>query len=167
MKLGTFFVTTALLIVMGALTACPSAKQQETSSSQIQQGNLQMQKALSLEAELAGGYSIYFFQVIDPAGKRINPEVMAQDYNWRRLSKAERLLVKEKLATYIALIEQVLSLDAQKGLYVTNKELVLNKRDIALSFQKNLEVFEKIVGENFEPKANDESAPVFVKTQQV
>lgn len=164
MRTGRFFVTAVILMIIALGTVYFSGS--DAASSLIQKGNSELREAEALEADLAK-YSVHLAGLQAAGGKALNPQAMAQAYYWPHLTRQERWQVKQKLAEYLALVQSVLEIDARRGLYLTNKEVVFGKRDAAQDFQKSLEAFEKKIGENFDPKPEDLPGPVFYRPSRV
>lgn len=179
MKSGRFFVTFVCLMTTAVLMACeafrtashtpgqPQASHQPQTAQTVEaaaaEANAKLEQIGALEAEMVGRYLFNFESIHDLQGRRVKVEIMAMDYNWRRLSKAERTLAKQRLAQYLSMVNEILEMDARRGLYLTRKQQVLSRRDAAVSYQRSLENFEKIFGENYEAKPGAKSEPPYVK----
>ncbi|MBX3020636.1 MAG: hypothetical protein KF799_03075 [Bdellovibrionales bacterium] len=176
MVLARFFVTFVPFVCMASIVACEASHTAKKASDKaatadgkqiIAEGNEKLSKAMALQAELHKEYSIVLQEVRDQQGRAVKTSVLAIDYQWRILTKEQRRSAKEKLAQYLALSSEILELDARKGFYVTNKDQVTAARDAAYSFQKSLENFEKMVGENFEPKPGSMPAAPYSRSIEV
>jgi hypothetical protein len=175
MKSARFFVTTALFVGTAFLMACEAYHHSENAKPgasakgdvALNLSNAKLEEAMTVQAELSRTYSIILNDIRDSNGRLVKGTSLAQDYEWRCLAKAERRSVKEKLAQFMALASEVLQVDARKGPYLTNKERVTNSRDVAFAFQKSVEAFEKLVGENFEPKAGCSSPSPYMKSYEI
>lgn len=173
MKSSRFFVTAVLFVSTAVLMACDAfhrTNKPETPVSAtdkaVADGNAKIEQFMALKQELEREHQIILQDMRDPQGRLIKASALAQDYEWRNLSKAQRMAVKEKLSRYLALASEVLELDARKGIYVDQVERVIGTRDAAYRFQKSVENFEKIVGENFDPKPNP-NRPAYSKSYDV
>ncbi len=151
MKSGRFFVTSVLIFMSVLICAC---KARHENHSSVQEGAETMKRAMLLGNELDARFQLAVQVSAEKSQDRqLMPErAHVHAYNWKRLSLAERREVKGKLNEYISLLSTVLQVDARKGVYLTNKDLVISWRDGALAYQRALENFEKIHGESFEPK---------------
>lgn len=149
------FVTLTLLLgTVAPLAGCKPFRAKPGTSEQIEIGDQALTQAATLEKELAD----------QRLGLSVAPNT---EYNWQKRSKSERWEAKRKLAQYLSLINKVLELDARRGLYVTHKEELLAKRDAATLRQRAIEDFEKIFGENYEPKHKGEDQPDLIPTQNI
>jgi hypothetical protein len=158
-----FIVTAVILLGISALAACKASHEHPDVAKQGQQ---QLNEAATIEQDLATRYSIHLQSLRDANGKvTATSKELARDFNWSRLSKEERQEIKSKLSRYIDLLDGVLKLDgSRKGVYVTFKEVVVRKRAVAAMFRQSAEHFEKMVGADFQPKADGSDQPAYVKT---
>lgn len=179
MKITRFFVTAVLFVFTAYLMACdayhsankstsnPSASAQQTAQLQTARAdNAKLEQAMALKTELAATFRIILDDVRDPKGQVVKGTVMAVDFKWS-MSKAQRRAAKEKLTKFVALSGEILEIDARKGVYVTNTDRVIAARDAASGYLKSLETFEKIRGENFEPKPGSDSEAAYEKSQEI
>lgn len=113
--------TTWILASLVALSVACSPKH-EKRAVQIEQGNQKLHQAAVLEHELGDKYGI---QLDAPAS-----------VNWQRLNKADRQVAGEKLAQFISLVAAALEIESQKGIYISNKDRLLNQFDAAVAAQK-------------------------------
>jgi hypothetical protein len=90
----------------------------------------------------------------------VDSRTLGLKYHWGRLTLAERRLAKEKLALFVTAISRVIAIDAKRGLSVTNMDKVQSRYQGALAFQESLMTFEKLAGEQYEPK-NPGQAPIY------
>lgn len=137
MKFGRFFVTSVFILGTAALIACTSKTDKR--SAQVSEGNQQLQVAGSAQSALTAQFKIS----LDEGQKK---------FDWNSLSRDDRQSAKEKLAEYVSAVTRTLAIDAKKGLYLTQKDMVQQQLDRAMVLQKSLESFESTYGENFEPK---------------
>jgi type IV pilus biogenesis protein CpaD/CtpE len=142
MKSKRFLVTSVLFFGTLALVACTSKTDKR--SAQVDDGNRQIKAAAVAQNELAAKFNI---ALSDPA-----------KFDWNKLSKNDRQSVKEKLAEYVSAVTRTFEIDAKKGLYLTKKEILQRQLDSAMGLQKSLENFERVYGENFEPKKSNDHA---------
>jgi hypothetical protein len=133
-KSWRFFVTNVLILGTAVLLACTAKGEKRTN--QVSEGNQRIQAAASAQNELNLRYKIEF----------------GAKFDWNKLSKDERQGAKEKLAEYVSAITRTFEIDAKKGVYLTEKEVLQKQLDSAMALQKSLENFERVYGENFEPK---------------
>lgn len=141
MKPGRIFVTNVLILATAAFLACTSKSDKR--SAQVKEGNKQIEAASAAQGELNAK-----FKVSLASESRI-------DFN--RLSKADRQTLKETLAGYVSAVTRTLEIDAKKGIYLTQKEVVQKQLGVAMNLQKSLENFERTYGENFDPKIKKSS----------
>jgi hypothetical protein len=152
-KNARFFVTVVLVLAtLGVASACDGfrASKQAQTQKQVQEGDQKLAAMSAVESDLTKR-SLFLTDAV-VYGRQVSAKTMAEAQNWRRFSKAERGLIKESLAKYLALSNEVLGLDAKRGIYLDRKETFDAKRDAAQMYQKSIEDFEKVNGENYEPK---------------
>lgn len=159
---GRFFVTFVLVLGTLAYGAC-SPKKTNVQAELVKEGSEKLREADAVEAQLRRFQILFSPSKEEMAGKSGNSEDMAQSYDWTRLTRVERHLVREKLAKYMTLASRVQEIDTQRGLYIENKDVFLLKVSVALSYQKSLENFERTFGVNFEPK-NPKQQPKVANT---
>lgn len=147
---GRFFVTIVLVLGTLAYGAC-SPKKENTQAKLVREGSQKLTQSSETEIDLQK----YHILIPPPKGKR------ALAYNWLRLNRTERHDAREKLARYVALTSRVQEIDTTRGLYIENKALFLLQAESALEYQRGLENFERIHGENYEPK-NPKEQPLFI-----
>ena len=136
MKSGRFFVTSVLILGTAAFLACTGKTDQR--AAQVNEGNRQIQTAAAVQTELNTKY-------------KVSLDAM-NAFDWNALSKNDRQVVRERLAEYVSAVSRTFEIDAKKGLYITQKEVLQRHMDNAILLQKSLEQFERTYGENFEPK---------------
>lgn len=93
-------------------------------------------------------------------GSLVTSKLMGQKFNWGRLTLAERHAAKEKLARYVTVVGRLIEIDAKRGVYITNMDKVRSRYEGSLAFQESLNMFEKVVGEQYEPKTPGQS-PIY------
>lgn len=153
MIFARFFVTSVLALVTVLNVGCTSEKSKR--SALIAEGTAHLSQAATLETDLNTRYGV-------------NLELgLGADFKWHRLSKAERQVIKEKLAEFVTHSVRVLELDTKKGLYVTSKEVIIAKIEQAMQIQKSLEAFENKFGENFDPKKKNLASATLSKTGDI
>ena len=164
-KLGRFFVTAVVLLAMADVVACNghSTSGDGGSSAQpksnpenavlVQEGNAKIIAATSLQRELMNKFSLFIAS--EPKIYRnqvLHTRDFAEKFNWRGLHKTERREIEGKLALYLQLVNRVLEIDSKSLITIDNREQILTSRDSAALFQKGLEDFERVYGQNYEPK---------------
>lgn len=166
MKTGRFFVTFVLVLITVLVCNCHGRRQPKAV---VSEGNTALTHAMIVGNDLTRRHQMRV-QVQEPNGvavpQRLRTETLAHDYNWKRLSLTERQEIKGKLNDYIASLSRALEIDSQKGVYITHRDSVLRWRENALSYQRSLEDFEKIVGETFDPKRSGEIQPVYSRSYE-
>lgn len=141
MKTGRFFVTIVLILVTGIVVSCKGRKDDK-----LEDGKQDLARARFIGHELARPpymLRIAWDEVKDRNGNKVNTQTLAQDYNWRRLSYSQRFELKKMLAEYVEILNRVLRLDSEKGIYVDGVELIVASRDAAYAYQQSLEACEK------------------------
>jgi hypothetical protein len=146
-KNARFFVTAVLVLAtFGVGISCSGNRdRKQQQAKQVQKGTQKLAEMSAVESDLTKR-SLYLTDGLYAV------KTMAEQQNWMRFSKADRGLIKESLAQYLALSNEVLGLDAKRGIYLDRKETFDAKREGASMYQKSIENFEKVNGENFEPK---------------
>ncbi len=142
MKSARFFVTSVMILGTAAFLACTSKTDKR--SVHVSEGNRQIKVAAAVQTELAAKYNM----VLSAPAK----------FDWNKLSKNERQGAKEKLAEYVSAVTRTFEIDAKQGLYLTNKEILQKSLESAMGLQKSLENFERVYGENYEPKKSKDHA---------
>lgn len=137
MKIGRFFVTSVFILATAAFVACTSKSDKR--SAQVTEGNQQLQVAASAQTSLESQF-------------KISLNDTKKTFDWNSISRTARQSAKEKLADYVSAVTRTLAIDAKKGLYLTQKELVQQQLAQAMVLQKSLETFESTYGETFDPK---------------
>ncbi|MGZ3723747.1 MAG: hypothetical protein ACXVA9_12480 [Bdellovibrionales bacterium] len=184
MKLGRFFVTSVVLLGMALVVACDGHsarekdgqdqhdKNQEKAKAKaasdaattqektalVQEGNAKIIQAMSMQRELMNKFSLFIAS--EPKIYRnqiLHTRDFAEKFNWRPLHKAERREIEGKLALYLQLLNRVLEIDSKNLISIDNREQILTSRDSAALFQKGLEDFERVYGQNYEPKEDAET----------
>jgi hypothetical protein len=137
MRNALFFVTAVTL--MGSFAAC--SKKHNVYRQEVQVGNEKLDQATAVENELR----TLNVNLDGASAKKL-------DKNWfMQFSLDERRKVKEDLSHYLSLVNDIMALDARRGLVVTHKDQIISKRDNATAFEKLLEDFESVYGENYKP----------------
>lgn len=166
------FVTVVVVVGSLFLVSCKDKKKEPSKAAakeeMVEQGNEKIERAFNIVNDLEVEFGIVLLPVQTEAttpGGRSNREKSASNYNWRRLSKDERLAVKQNLAEYVSLASQVLAIDTQKLLYVEVEQKVSITLTLknAQSFQNSLETFEKWRGENYEFKGDRFAEPIYFR----
>ena len=119
----------------------------------VAEGNAKILESRSVQTELNSKYHVFIAsepKIVN--NKVIHTKDFATAYNWRVLTKEQRRDVQGKLAHYLVLINRVLEIDAQKNITIDQRDQVLESRDSAQAFQKAIESFEQVYGENFNPR---------------
>lgn len=157
-----FFVTIVVLLGTVISMGCGD-KKKRNGGDPVKMAALKAEgKAKWDESELLGKELAQSFRIMildEPMrtknGRRtelISSRVMGQKYNWGRLTLPERQAAKEKIAQYITVVSRIIEIDAKRGIYVTHMDKVRSRYEGALAFQESLNLFEKVAGEQFDPK---------------
>ena len=145
MRNRRFFVTYVVILGLLAILADSAASllrasRSHSPSALAQTGNEKLQESQSVRVELQAQYGIDVESVKN-----------AHQFNWKVLTKDQRRDIQAKLATFLSLVNQVLVIDAQKNITIDHRGLLLQARDSAEAFQKAIETFEQVYGENYRP----------------
>jgi hypothetical protein len=157
-KTGRFFVTIVLIVATGIVVSCKNRK--DDNQSKMEDGTRRIARARFLGHELAR--PPYLLRIAwdgarDRIGQKVSAQTLAQDYNWRRLNHSQRYEVKKMLAEYVELLNRIMRIDAEKGVFVEGTELIIASRDAAYAYQQSLETCEK--SETCKP--SNEPQPVY------
>ena len=158
------FVTAVLIVGALSQVACSQKKEKTTDANTVQtlvvEGNQKSAESVAIAQELRAKYAIHLeaFVRTEKTKVAVPGSQLAKDLNWLSLTRADRQIVKEKLAAYVTLVSRLIEIDAKKGVTVDEIKEIRGKRETALQLQRSLEFFEAIYGEQYEPK-NPEFQP--------
>lgn len=164
-----FFVTAvAFFGTLWALAACHRSSDNAPNTTEwVKEGQDQLKRADKIELELASvGVLIGEQNQMSMNGTLVPQERIVRDTNWRRFSRDQRVVIKQKLLKYVSIASSILEIDARKGVYLTQKALITSKRDNAFKMVKEIENAERMYGENWNPKP-DPSAPPLIPNHDI
>lgn len=156
MKFARFFVTSVMLLGIAFMVACNASYRRDKHpvDELVKEGNEKLKESRAIQDDLSSKYDL----VVDADARNSKPT--PANFPFKKLSKAQRREIQSKLAQFLALINRVLEIDTTKNITIENRETILSSRDLAEDFQKRLEIFEQIYGENFNPKLDSHGSPI-------
>ncbi len=171
MKFGRIFVTVTMVLATLGTVACSQgekkakekkAARQAQNKALIAEGTELLAQYTALRTELDNDYKI----IVADQRVKLAPHIYAdhrtlgKEYNWVRLSLAQRQTAKERLASMITVLTRIIEIDTKRGVYVDHLQMILDRKTAAESFQISLGNFEKLRGEMFDDPAPANS-PVY------
>jgi hypothetical protein len=152
-KSGRFFVTTVILLAMGATVACNRnrANRERSRAELMNEGNAKIAQAQALQKQLAADFGVNItsdskgLREQTLRGKDLTDKLMCLHVSARRDIQA-------RLAQYLQLINRVIEIDAKNLITIENRDMIFTSRNSAELLQKSIEEFERTHGENFNPK---------------
>jgi hypothetical protein len=164
-KSGRFFVTAVVLLGMAGFVACDShrvtrekdgQKAHDDKAALVQEGNAKIVQIQALQESLSRDFGVVIAQNVK--GIRAQSQ-RAHDLADKLtvLRKEARRELQGKLAQLLQLINRVLEIDSKNLITIENREKIFASRDSAELVQKSVEDFERVSGENYDPK--DDAQP--------
>src|SRR5689334_6394437 len=122
MNSARFFVTAVIVLTSLISIGCGDKKKAKNDPAKVSalrnEGKAKWDETEVVSKDLAQNFRIL---ILDQPYKSssghsyIDGKLMGQKYNWGRLTRAERIAAKEKLAQFITATSRIIEIDAKKG----------------------------------------------------